>query len=154
VPGNRYLDRPVYLLTSSHTFSGGEDIAYTLQAQGRAEVIGEVTGGGAHPTRPFPISAAVHIAIPFARSINPVTGTNWQGTGVIPDTTAPADQAYRIAHAKALRHVAELRDVPPPIADEARDALATLTDEAAATEPAIRRDPRAISSGGDQAPAR
>ena len=62
VPGTRYVDRPVYVLTSSHTFSGGEDFCYTLQALGRAEVIGETTGGGAHPTRPFPISAAVHIA--------------------------------------------------------------------------------------------
>ena len=70
----------------------------------------------------------MHIAIPFARSINPVTGTNWQGTGVIPDTEAPADQAYGAAYAKALRHVAEPRDVPPPIADEARDALAALAD--------------------------
>ena len=94
----------------------------------RAKLIGETTGGGAHPTRPFPISAAVHIAIPFARSINPVTGTNWQGTGVIPDIPVPADDAYRVAYAKALRHVAGLGDVPPPIADEARDALATLTD--------------------------
>jgi len=128
LPGSRYLDRPVYVLTSSRTFSGGEDLCYTLQALGRAEVIGETTGGGAHPTRPFPISAAVHIAIPFARSINPVTGTNWQGTGVIPDTQVPEDEAYRVAYAKALRHVTELRDVPPPIADEARDALATLTD--------------------------
>ena len=127
LPGSRYLDRPVYVLTSSRTFSGGEDLCYTLQALGRAEVIGETTGGGAHPTRPFPISAAVHIAIPFARSINPVTGTNWQGTGVIPDTPVPADEAYGVAYAKALRHVAELRDVPPPIADEARGVLATLT---------------------------
>jgi len=128
LPGSRYLDRPVYVLTSSRTFSGGEDFCYTLQALGRAELIGETTGGGAHPTRPFPISAAVHIAIPFARSINPVTGTNWQGTGVIPDIPVPADDAYRVAYAKALRHVAGLGDVPPPIADEARDALATLTD--------------------------
>jgi Peptidase family S41/N-terminal domain of Peptidase_S41 in eukaryotic IRBP len=127
LPGSRYLDRPVYVLTSSRTFSGGEDFCYTLQALGRAEVIGETTGGGAHPTRPFPISAAMHIAIPFARSISPITGTNWQGTGVIPDTPVPADEAYRAAYAKALRHVAELGDVPPPIADEARDALATLT---------------------------
>ena len=125
LPGRRYLDRPVYVLTSGRTFSGGEDFGYTLQALGRAEVIGAATGGGAHPTRPFPISAAVHIGIPFARSINPVTGTNWQGTGVIPDTSAPADQAYAVAYAKALRHVLELRDVPPPIADEARDALTT-----------------------------
>jgi len=126
LPGRRYLDRPVYVLTSSRTFSGGEDLGYTLQALGRAEVIGEATGGGAHPTRPFPISAAVHIGVPFARSISPLTGTNWQGTGVIPDTPAPADQARDVAYAKALRHVLELEDVPPPIADEARDVLATL----------------------------
>jgi Peptidase family S41/N-terminal domain of Peptidase_S41 in eukaryotic IRBP len=128
VPGTRYLDRPVYVLVSSRTFSGGEDLCYTLQALGRAELIGETTGGGAHPTRGFPISAAVHIAVPFARSVNPVTGTNWQGTGVVPDTAVPADQAYDAAYAKALRHVAGLGDVPPPIADEARDTLAGLTD--------------------------
>jgi len=128
MPGTRYLGRPVYVLTSNRTFSGGEDFCYTLQALGRAEVIGETTGGGAHPTRPFPISAAVHIGIPFARSINPVTGTNWQGTGVLPDTPVRADQAYNVAYAKALRHVLETSDVPPPIADEARAALATMNE--------------------------
>jgi len=126
LPGSRYTGRPVYVLISSRTFSGGEDFCYTLQALGRAELIGETTGGGAHPTRPFRISPAVHIAIPFARSINPITGTNWQGTGVIPDTQVPADEAYRVAYAKALRHVAERGDVPPPVADEARDVLPTL----------------------------
>src|SRR5580693_8247727 len=65
VPGTRYPDQPVYVLTSERTFSGGEDLCYTLQALGRAQVIGETTGGGAHPTRPFPISPAVHIGIPF-----------------------------------------------------------------------------------------
>jgi Peptidase family S41/N-terminal domain of Peptidase_S41 in eukaryotic IRBP len=125
VPGDRYLDRPVYLLTSQETFSGGEDFCYTLQAQGRAEVIGETTGGGAHPTRMVPISLTVAVAVPFARSVNPVTGTNWQGTGVVPDIAVPAVQAYGVAYAKALRHVLSLT-VPPPIADEARDALAAL----------------------------
>ncbi len=126
VPGTRYVDRPVYVLTSSHTFSGGEDFCYTLQALGRAELIGETTGGGAHPTRPFPISPAVHIGIPFARSINPVTGTNWQGTGVVPDVAVPEAEAYDVAYAKALRHVLALDDVLPPIEHEARDALAGL----------------------------
>jgi C-terminal processing protease CtpA/Prc len=116
----------VYVLTSARTFSGGDDFCYTLQALGRAELIGETTGGGAHPARPFPISAAVHIGIPFARSVNPVTGTNWQGAGVVPDTPVPADQAQDVAYAKALRHVLELGDVPPPVADEARDALAAV----------------------------
>ena len=126
VPGTRYPDQPVYLLTSERTFSGGEDLCYTLQALGRAQVIGETTGGGAHPTRPFPVSPAVHIGIPFARSINPVTGTNWQGTGVVPDVAVPQAQAYDVAYARALEHVLATDGVPPPIADEARDALAVL----------------------------
>ena len=126
VPGTRYPDQPVFLLTSARTFSGGEDLCYTLQALGRAEVIDETTGGGAHPTRPFPVSAAVHIAVPFARSVNPVTGTNWQGTGVVPDVAVPASQAYDVAYARALERVLAMDDVPPPVADEAREALAGL----------------------------
>jgi hypothetical protein len=144
VPGARYLGRPVYVLTSGETFSGGEDIAYTLQAQGRVRVIGETTGGGAHPTRTVPISPALAMSVPFARSINPVTGTNWAGTGVVPDVAVPADVAYDVAYGLALRHVlaeaeADEADgaadagerefppaVPPPVADEAREALAAL----------------------------
>src|ERR1700727_2621505 len=124
VPGPRYLDRPVYVLSSEKTFSGGEDFAYTLQALGRAEVIGATTGGGAHPTRMFPISREVHIGVPFARSVNPVTGGNWQGTGGVPDLTAPEAEARDVAYAKALRHVLAIQDVPPPIEDEAREARA------------------------------
>ncbi len=126
VPGTRYPDQPVYVLTSERTFSGGEDLCYTLQALGRAQVIGETTGGGAHLTRPFPVSPAVRIGIPFARSVNPVTGTNWQGTGVVPDVSVPRAQAYDVAYARALEHVLATDGVPPPIADEARDALAAL----------------------------
>jgi hypothetical protein len=127
VPGPRYLDRPVYVLTSGRTFSGGEDFAYTLQALGRAEVIGETTGGGAHPTRVFSISREVHIGVPFARSVNPVTGGNWQGTGVLPDLAVPAAEARDVAYARALRHVLDRGDVPPPIEDEAREALDGLS---------------------------
>jgi Peptidase family S41/N-terminal domain of Peptidase_S41 in eukaryotic IRBP len=146
VPGPRYLDRPVYVLTSSRTFSGGEDFAYALQALGRAQVIGETTGGGAHPTRPFPISAAVHIAIPFARSINPVTGTNWQGTGVVPDVRVPQEQAYDVAYATALRHVLARDELFPPIADGAREALAALPVTALrVTEPATVTEASAIT---------
>jgi C-terminal processing protease CtpA/Prc len=122
----RYVDRPVYVLISGHTFSGGEEWCYNLHALGRAELIGETTGGGAHPTRPFPISQAVHIGIPFTRSVNPVTGTNWQGTGVVPDVPVPEAGAHDVAYAKAPRHVLALPDLPPPIEHEARDTLARL----------------------------
>jgi len=125
VPGPRYLDRPVYLLTSHETFSGGEDFCYTLQAQDRAQVIGETTGGGAHPTRTMPISETMAVSVPFARSVNPVTGTNWQGTGVVPDIAVPAAEAYDVAYGRALRHVLSVT-VPRPVTAEARSALAGL----------------------------
>jgi Peptidase family S41/N-terminal domain of Peptidase_S41 in eukaryotic IRBP len=139
VPGARYLDRPVYVLTSARTFSGAEDIAYTLQAQGRAQVVGETTGGGAHPTRTTLISPTMALSVPYARSVNPVTGTNWEGTGVVPDVAVPAGQARDAAYRLALQHVlaqaAEPDDedddrppaVPPPVAAEARGALAELS---------------------------
>ncbi len=125
VTGDRYLDRPVYVLTSGQTFSGGEDFAYSLQAQGRAEVIGETTGGGAHPTDTTPVTPTLAVSVPFARSVNPVTGTNWEGTGVTPDVAVPAGQAFDVAYGKALRHLLTL-DVPPPLLAEAREALAAL----------------------------
>jgi Peptidase family S41/N-terminal domain of Peptidase_S41 in eukaryotic IRBP len=128
LPGDRYLDRPVYVLTSKETFSGGEDFAYSLQAQGRAEVIGETTGGGAHPTSGHPVTPTLALLIPHARSVNPVTGTNWEGTGVTPDLAVPADEAFDVAYGKALRHLLT-QELPPPFLDEARKALAALEGE-------------------------
>lgn len=126
VPGSRYVDKPVYVLTSHETFSGGEDFGYTLQALGRAQLIGETTGGGAHPTGTRPLSRTMAISVPFARSVNPVTGTNWEGTGVVPDVSVAAAEALDVAYGMALRHVLSL-DTPPPIRDEASAALARLS---------------------------
>jgi hypothetical protein len=95
------------------------------QAVKRAEVNGETTGGGAHPTRVYPVSPAVCFGIPFARSVSPATGLNWQGTGVVPDVAVAAEQVCDVAYVKALRHILALNDVPPPILDEAREALAS-----------------------------
>jgi hypothetical protein len=125
VPGSRYVDKPVYVLTSHETFSGGEDFCYTLQALGRAQLIGETTGGGAHPTGMRPLSATMAISVPFARSVNPITRTNWEGTGVVPDVGVAAAEAYDVAYGTALRHVLSL-DTPPPIRDEASAALDRL----------------------------
>jgi len=90
-------DKPVYVLTSGRTFSGGEDLAYGLQAQHRAVVVGEVTGGGAHPTEPRAIAPDLYVMMPWGRSVNPITGTNWEGVGVQPDVPVPADQALERA---------------------------------------------------------
>ena len=71
----------------------------------------------------MPHDVPLHIAVPFARSVNPVTGTNWQGTGVVPDVAVPEAQAYDVAYARALEQVLDLDDGPPPLADEARATL-------------------------------
>ncbi|GAA2752652.1 S41 family peptidase [Kitasatospora cinereorecta] len=97
----RYLDRPVAVLTSDVTFSGGEELAYNLQVLERAVLVGETTGGGAHPTARIAVAPHVTVTVPSARSINPVTGTNWEGVGVRPDVAVPADQALEAA----LKHL-------------------------------------------------
>jgi hypothetical protein len=88
---------PVYVLTSKQTFSAGEEFSYDLKTQKRATIIGEATGGGAHPVQSFPAAGGFVANIPYARAINPVTKTDWEGTGVQPDIALPADQALNEA---------------------------------------------------------
>jgi hypothetical protein len=102
VAGRRYLEKDVYVLTSKRTFSAAEEFTYNLQALKRATVVGETTGGGAHPGGPQPISDHFVIWVPSGRAINPITKTNWEGTGVKPDVEVPADQALATAHLAAL----------------------------------------------------
>ena len=87
------LSMPVYILTSKKTFSGAEDFSYGMQQAKRATIVGEVTGGGAHPTKPFSVGQGFIVNIPFARSLNPVTKTDWEGIGVIPDFKVEASKA-------------------------------------------------------------
>lgn len=88
---------PVYILTSKTTFSGAEEFAYDLQTQNRAVVVGEVTGGGAHPVEPRAVSNGFVLFVPFARAINPITNTNWEGKGVQPDIKTTAEKALETA---------------------------------------------------------
>lgn len=87
------LTMPVYILTSSNTFSGAEDFTYGLKHAGRGTVVGDTTGGGAHPTGSFSIGQGFVMYIPLARSFNIATRTDWEGTGVWPDVAVPAEQA-------------------------------------------------------------
>jgi len=105
VPGTRFGGtKPVYVLTSVRTFSGAEEFSYNLKSLKRATIIGEQTGGGAHPTNGFRIDSHFEIRVPFARSINPISKTNWEGTGVTPDVRVVASQALDTARALIARH--------------------------------------------------
>ncbi|MFY0562248.1 hypothetical protein ACN28E_00270 [Archangium lansingense] len=83
---------------------GGSPSMVQLITIKRATLVGETTGGGAHPVRPH-FLADVHLLalIPFGRAVSPITGTNWEGTGVTPDLQVPADKALVAAHRDALK---------------------------------------------------
>jgi hypothetical protein len=97
VPGKRLDGKPAYVLTSKETFSGAEEFSYNLKNLKRATIIGETTGGGAHPVSGHRIDDHFMIGVPFARAINPISKTNWEGTGVEPDIKVPAADALATA---------------------------------------------------------
>lgn len=117
--GPRYgAAREVYVLTSGKTFSAGEDFSYALKNLKRATLVGETTGGGAHPGMPHMLDRHFAVFIPFGRSISPVTHTDWEGTGVVPDLAVPADDALAVAQRRLLTGFLATEKDP-----EVRDAL-------------------------------
>ena len=103
VPGKRYVGKDVYVLTSKGTFSAAEEFAYDLQALKRATLVGETTGGGAHPVGPRRVNDHFLVVVPMGRAINPITKTNWEGAGVKPDVATPAARALQTAYLAALK---------------------------------------------------
>lgn len=111
VPGERLGKQPVYVLTSSRTFSGAEEFTYDVKNLKRATIVGETTGGGAHPMRGLPIDSHFDIAVPWGRPVNPVTKTDWEGTGVTPDVKTSRDEA--LSAAQKLAEAKLQTDSPP-----------------------------------------
>lgn len=114
LPGKKIISKPVYVLTSKDTFSGGEEFAYDLKTLKRAIIVGETTGGGAHPTEPKRLDDHIGIMVPVQRSISAVTQTDWEGTGVEPDVKVPADKALERALELARVQVEAAKTRPPP----------------------------------------
>lgn len=106
VDGKRYGGRkPVLILAGPRTGSGGEDFVYTMQALGRATVVGERTWGGAHPAALHRLGGHFFAQIPGMRSISPITHGNWEGVGVIPDVDATAEEALVVARTLMRRRL-------------------------------------------------
>jgi hypothetical protein len=95
--------KPVFVLTAKRTFSGAEEFTYNLKNLKRATIIGETTGGGAHPVSGHRIEDHFTIGVPFARAINPISKTNWEGTGVEPDVKVAAGEALDLAKKMAAK---------------------------------------------------
>jgi C-terminal processing protease CtpA/Prc len=103
VPGKKFGGKKdVYVLTSKRTFSGAEEFSYNLKNLKRATLIGETTGGGAHPGDEFRLHPHFAAFIATGRAESPITKTNWEGTGVKPDIDMPAEKALVKAQTLAL----------------------------------------------------
>lgn len=101
--------KPLYILVSRQTFSAAEAFAYDLQAMKRAVIVGERTGGGAHPFAYRPLSHGFVLSLPEGRSINPITGGDWEGSGITPDVAVAADAAFERALVLAKAAIAETK---------------------------------------------
>jgi len=102
VSGTRSPNTPVYVLTSGGTFSAAEEFSYNLKNLERATLVGETTGGGAHPGGSVVATDRFAVWVPTGRAINPITNTNWEGTGVSPHVATPAANALDVAYMEAL----------------------------------------------------
>ena len=86
--------------------------------------MGEISAGGANPAKEFRINEHFAVLVPIGRAINPVTGTNWERTGVKPDIEAPAKGALKAAHLAALRRLLEISS-----SERKREQLKGVIDE-------------------------
>ncbi len=102
VPGPRYVDKELYVLTSHRTGSAAEEFAYDIKNLKRGMLIGETTWGGANPGEIARLGPHFAAFISDGRAINPISKTNWEGVGVEPDVKTSADDALKTAHVAAL----------------------------------------------------
>lgn len=112
VKGPKMVDKPIYVLISNFTGSAAEEFCYDLQAQKRATLVGETTVGGGHIVEAYGAGHGFELGVPNGKAINPITGTNWEKTGVKPDIEVPAQEALTKAHSEALRGIAEQAETP------------------------------------------
>ena len=89
--------RPLVVLTSEATFSGGEEVAFDVQQLGRGQVVGARTRGGANPRVGVAVHPELELTIPVARALSHRDGRSWEGVGVVPDVECPADEALEQA---------------------------------------------------------
>ena len=125
VQGQHYGNKPIFVLTSSATFSGAEELAYDLKNLKRATIVGDTTGGGANGGGTLPINAHFAAFVPAGRAINPITKTNWEGVGVAPDTLVTASRALYVGQRMALQN----RLKQPDLTSDERGYLTRLVSE-------------------------
>lgn len=128
VGSRKYLSKPLYVLIDRQTISAGEMFAYDLKTLHRAMVLGEASAGAAMGlgSPPFPLTEHLSISVPNAETRNPYTGTNWDGTGVIPDVALSSKETLLAAYERALAAANERYDPTNELPGTMQDPAAAL----------------------------
>ncbi len=97
---------PVYYLVSKRTASAAEHTALAFKRTGRAQLIGQTTGGYGHYGGLAKVGERFAAFIPVGRTYDPETNWDWEGVGVTPDVVVAADAALDEALKRAHLHAA------------------------------------------------
>lgn len=102
VPGPRFKDTPLYILTSSNSASAAESFSYAMKNLARATIVGEVTAGAAHARSAEIVNENYILTLPSSRPVDPRTNDNWERKGVRPNIETSSDNAFYVAYAEVL----------------------------------------------------
>jgi len=103
VAGSLLMDKPLYILTSSRTYSAAEQFSYDLKMLKRATLVGETTGGASHQGVLHNLDDHFAIGIPEHRPVNPYSDKDWAVAGVEPDVKVGAADALAAGEKLAQR---------------------------------------------------
>ncbi|WP_299314818.1 S41 family peptidase [uncultured Aquimarina sp.] len=107
IEGERFLNKPIYILVGEKTFSLAEQFAYAMKHFEKAKIVGQNSAGAAHAINFLDLNDKYAIQLPISYSIHPVTKTDWEGVGVVPDINASKSEALKVAYLNALDKLIE-----------------------------------------------
>lgn len=111
IGGEKRPEIPLFVMVSNRTFSGAEEFSYNMQTQKRATLVGQTTGGGANPGGTMGINQNLSVFIPGGMAINPITKTNWEGVGVIPEIKTTPEETMKKTHELAKKAAENYRAI-------------------------------------------
>lgn len=137
LPAGRLSNTPLYVLIDQASASAAESFAYDVQQFELGRLVGTNTAGAANNNAFTPIAPGFMLSLSVGRPVHPVSGSNWEGVGVAPDTQVSSPQALDTAHAEALR---QLLSNTPSDSSRADYAWALTAVEARLNPPVVSSD--------------
>lgn len=129
VNGKKYLNKPVYILVNNNTISAAEALAYNLQQNKIAKIIGDKTYGAANPVKVFFIGNKYHLFIPISIEKNSITNTNWEHIGIDADIKISSEKALIKAQIIALENLLKSNTKTELTENEIREKILKLEEQ-------------------------